>query len=165
MNERNEPDPSPEKKPSPQGDQAVPPSHGAAGMGAGTEPQSNASKGKPQESPGASGGTSGGSSAKGAPTDPAEQAKRRRRRRRPPQDSGLERISQVHYCRTNAEANQYLALGPEWDLQDIIPMRVETEDGGERDEVHFVVARWENERDRARLRKRDRRGVPRRRRE
>jgi len=93
----------------------------------------------------------------------SEQKKRRRRRRRPPADAGLERISEVHYCRTDAEANQYLALGPEWDLQDIIPMRVETEDGGERDEVHFVVARWENERDRARLRKRDIRGVPRRR--
>jgi len=95
--------------------------------------------------------------------DSSEQKKRRRRRRRPPADAGLERISQVHYCRTDAEANQYLALGPEWDLQDIIPMRVETEDGGERDEVHFVVARWENERDRARIRKRDIRGVPRRR--
>lgn len=95
--------------------------------------------------------------------DSSEQKKRRRRRRRPPADAGLERISEVHYCRTDAEANQYLALGPEWDLQDIIPMRVETEDGGERDEVHFVVARWENERDRARLRKRDIRGVPRRR--
>ncbi len=89
------------------------------------------------------------------------QKKRRRRRRRPP-EQGLERIAEVHYCRTDGEANQYLALGPEWDLQDIIPMRVETEDGGERDEVHFVVARWENERDRARLRKRDRRGIERR---
>ena len=95
--------------------------------------------------------------------DSSEQKKRRRRRRRPPADAALERISQVHYCRTDAEANQYLALGPEWDLQDIIPMRVETDDGGERDEVHFVVARWENERDRARIRKRDIRGVPRRR--
>ena len=95
--------------------------------------------------------------------DSSETKKRRRRHRRPPADAGLERISQVHYCRTDAEANQYLALGPEWDLQDIIPMRVETEDGGERDEVHFVVARWENERDRARIRKRDIRGVPRRR--
>jgi len=35
-------------------------------------------------------------------------------------------------------------------------MRVETDDGGERDEIHFIVARWENDRDRARLRKRDR---------
>ena len=95
--------------------------------------------------------------------DSSEQKKRRRRRRRPPASQQLERICEVHYCRTDSEANQYLALGPEWDLQDIIPMRVETEDGGERDEIHFVVARWENERDRARLRKRDIRGVPRRR--
>ena len=96
--------------------------------------------------------------------DSADAQKRHRRRGRRP-DAGLERISEVHYCRTDEEANQYLALGPEWDLQDIIPMRVETDDGGERDEVHFVVARWENDRDRARLRKRDRRGVPRRARE
>ena len=101
--------------------------------------------------------------AAGADSSPSEQKKRRRRRRRPPADTGLERISEVHYCRTDAEANQYLALGPEWDLQDIIPMRVETDDGGERDEIHFIVARWENERDRARIRKRDIRGVPRRR--
>ncbi len=93
----------------------------------------------------------------------SSEPKKRRRRRRRPADTGLERIAQVHYCRTDAEANQYLALGPEWDLQEIIPMRVETDDGGERDEVHFVVARWENERDRARLRKRDIRAVPRRR--
>jgi len=99
-----------------------------------------------------------------APETGDAQKKRRRRRRRPP-ETGLERIAQVHYCRTDAEANQYLALGPEWDLQDIVPMRVETDDGGERDEVHFVVARWETERDRARLRKRDRRGLPRRARE
>ena len=83
---------------------------------------------------------------------------RRRRRRRPP-GAGLERIAEVHYCRAADEANVWLALGPEWDLQDIIPMRVETDDGGERDEVHFIVARWENDRDRARLRQRDQRGV------
>jgi hypothetical protein len=35
-------------------------------------------------------------------------------------------------------------------------MRVETDDGGERDEIHFVVARWETDADRARLRTRDR---------
>lgn len=87
----------------------------------------------------------------------ADKAKKpRRRRRRRADAAGFERIAEVHYCRSDYEANQYLALGPEWDLQDIIPMRVETDDGGERDEIHFIVARWENERDRARLRKRDR---------
>lgn len=80
----------------------------------------------------------------------------RRRRHASNPTQHLERIAEVHYCRSDSEANQYLALGAEWDLQDIIPMRVETEDGGERDEVHFVVARWETERDRARLRDRDR---------
>jgi hypothetical protein len=72
-------------------------------------------------------------------------------------DEGLERIAEVHYCRTDAEANEYLALGPEWDLQDIVPMRTEGPDGVERDEIHYVVARWETDRDRARLRQRDRR--------
>jgi hypothetical protein len=72
-------------------------------------------------------------------------------------DEGLERIAEVHYCRTDAEANEYLALGPEWDLQDIVPMRTEGADGAERDEIHYVVARWETDRDRARLRQRDRR--------
>ena len=71
-------------------------------------------------------------------------------------EAGLERIAEVHYCTSDEEANQYLALGPEWDLQDILPMRVETQEGGERDEIHFVVARWETDADRARLRQRDR---------
>ena len=95
----------------------------------------------------------------GLPESPAEQppSKEPRRRRRTAPEMGLERIAEVHYCRTDQEANDYLALGPEWDLQDILPMRVETDDGGERDEVHFVVARWETDRDRARLRQRDRR--------
>jgi len=168
MTERKENDPTPEKKPKPTGDQAAPQARGAStGRPAGT----------PAEKPagGSAGAASGPAPTKSgpAPANPSlgpqpeaiDPTKRRRRRRRPAQDAGLERISQVHYCRTDAEANQYLALGPEWDLQDIIPMRVETEDGGERDEVHFIVARWENERDRARLRKRDRRGVPRRPRE
>jgi len=98
----------------------------------------------------------------GLPERPAEESTRgskkgRRRNRRPGQSAKLERIAEVHYCRTDEEANQYLALGAEWDLQDIIPMRVETDDGGERDEVHFVVARWETDKDRARLRQRDRR--------
>ena len=84
-----------------------------------------------------------------------QRVKGRRRRHRSP-TAGLERIAEVHYCRSDDDANQYLALGAEWDLQDIIPMRVETEDGGERDEVHFIVARWETERDRRRLRERDR---------
>jgi hypothetical protein len=35
-------------------------------------------------------------------------------------------------------------------------MRVETDEGGERDEVHFVVARWETDADRAKLARRDR---------
>ncbi len=82
--------------------------------------------------------------------------KDRRRRVKPDGAAGLERIAEIHYCRGDQEANEYLALGPEWDLQDIIPMRVETDDGGERDEIHFVVARWETEVDRARLRQRDR---------
>jgi hypothetical protein len=91
------------------------------------------------------------------PEQQADKAKKlRRRRRRRPDSADFERISEVHYCRSDYEANQYLALGPEWDLQDILPMRVETDDGGERDEIHFIVARWENDRDRARLRKRDR---------
>jgi hypothetical protein len=81
---------------------------------------------------------------------------RGRRGPRPGPDVGLERIAEVHTCRSDDEANQYLALGPEWDLQDIIPARVETPDGGERDEVHYVVARWETDQDRARLRQRDR---------
>lgn len=97
------------------------------------------------------------SEAEDARGDAGDKQKRRRRKRRRPADQGLERIAEVHYCRTDEEANQYLALGAEWDLQDIIPMRVETEDGGERDEVHFVVARWETDRDRERLRQRDRR--------
>ncbi len=83
-------------------------------------------------------------------------AKDRRRRVRADKDVGLERIAEIHYCRSDSEANEYLSLGPEWDLQDIIPMRVETDDGGERDEVHFVVARWETDADRARLARRDR---------
>jgi len=147
MKERNDPDPKPEQQPSETGDQAG--SHKSADQHADKTPEKAPEK-NPMKVP--QPGQSG----------PVDQKLRRRRRRRPSPDAGLERISQVHYCRTDAEANQYLALGPEWDLQDIIPMRVETEDGGERDEVHFIVARWENERDRARLRKRDRRGVPRR---
>lgn len=94
----------------------------------------------------------------GEPTEtpePAPIAKDRRRRVKN-DGAGLERIAEIHYCRGDEEANQYLALGPEWDLQDIIPMRVETDDGGERDEIHFVVARWETDADRARLRQRDR---------
>lgn len=70
-------------------------------------------------------------------------------------NAGLERIAEVHYCTSDTKANEWLALGPEWDLQDILPMRVETEEG-ERDEVHYIVARWETDRDRARLRQRDR---------
>lgn len=81
---------------------------------------------------------------------------RGRRGPRPGPDVGLERIAEVHTCRSDEEANQYLALGPEWDLQDIIPARVETPEGQERDEVHYVVARWETDQDRARLRTRDR---------
>lgn len=81
---------------------------------------------------------------------------RGRRGPRPGPHEGLERIAEVHYCRTDSEANQYLALGPEWDLQDIIPMRTEGPDGAERDEIHYVVARWETDTDRARLRQRDR---------
>jgi hypothetical protein len=84
------------------------------------------------------------------------QPKDRRRRSKSPEGGGLERIAEVHYCRSDAEANEYLALGPEWDLQDIIPMRVEGDDGAERDEIHFVVARWETDADRARLARRDR---------
>ena len=83
-------------------------------------------------------------------------AKDRRRRVKDGGGIGLERIAEIHYCRGDQEANEYLSLGPEWDLQDIIPMRVETDDGGERDEVHFIVARWETDADRARLRQRDR---------
>jgi len=162
MSERNEPDPTPENPSNPTGDQAPSPgrgpSRGKSAAGKSSEPPA----GKPAEKPA---DKSIGQAPAGGQSEAVEQKKRRRRRRRPPQDAGLERISQVHYCRSDAEANQYLALGPEWDLQDIIPMRVETEDGGERDEIHFIVARWENERDRARLRKRDRRGVPRRPRE
>lgn len=81
---------------------------------------------------------------------------RGRRGPRPGPDAGLERIAEVHYCRTDREANEYLALGPEWDLQDIVPMRTDGPDGSERDEIHYVVARWETDRDRARLRQRDR---------
>ncbi len=91
-----------------------------------------------------------------------QQPLRRRRGRGNPDDLGFERIAEVHYCRSDEEANQYLALGPEWDLQDILPMRVETEDGGVLDEIHFIVARWESDRDRARLRSRDHRLQPRR---
>ena len=86
----------------------------------------------------------------------AASAKDRRRRVKTDSGIGLERIAEIHYCRSDQEANEYLSLGPEWDLQDIIPMRVETDDGGERDEIHFVVARWETDADRARLRQRDR---------
>ena len=95
----------------------------------------------------------------GEPTETPQSSsspKDRRRRVKADGSVGLERIAEIHYCRSDSEANEYLALGPEWDLQDIIPMRVETDDGGERDEIHFVVARWETDADRARLRTRDR---------
>ena len=95
----------------------------------------------------------------GEPTEtpePSSSHKDRRRRVKSDGSAGLERIAEIHYCKSDQEANEYLALGPEWDLQDIIPMRVETDDGGERDEIHFVVARWETDADRARLRQRDR---------
>ena len=95
----------------------------------------------------------------GEPTETPQSsvgAKDRRRRVKADGSVGLERIAEIHYCRSDSEANEYLSLGPEWDLQDIIPMRVETDDGGERDEIHFVVARWETDADRARLRQRDR---------
>lgn len=98
-------------------------------------------------------------SGSGEPTEtpePSAVSKDRRRRVKKDGTAGLERIAEIHYCRSDQEANEYLALGPEWDLQDIIPMRVETDDGGERDEIHFVVARWETDADRARLRQRDR---------
>lgn len=94
-------------------------------------------------------------SAEGA-SEPSKVTKGRRGPRKGA-EQGLERIAEVHYCTSDEDANQYLALGPEWDLQDILPMRVETQEGGERDEVHFIVARWETDRDRARLRQRDRR--------
>ncbi len=100
--------------------------------------------------------SSGAPEPAGTPEAPA-QPKDRRRRSHPGEVAGLERIAEVHYCRSDQEANEYLALGPEWDLQDILPMRVETDDGGERDEIHFVVARWETDADRARLARRDRR--------
>ncbi len=87
---------------------------------------------------------------------PSPAHKDRRRRVKTDGNVGLERIAEIHYCKSDQEANDYLSLGPEWDLQDIIPMRVETDDGGERDEIHFVVARWETDADRARLRQRDR---------
>lgn len=97
------------------------------------------------------------------PTDPQrdpdsdeDPVVRGRRGPRPGPDAGLERIAEVHYCRTDSEANEYLALGPEWDVQDIVPMRIEGPDGNDRDEIHYVVARWETDRDRARLRQRDR---------
>ncbi len=110
-----------------------------------TDPETDAAEGRAPE---------------GLPERPSDEGtrgtKKGRRRNRRPGQAKLERIAEVHYCRTDTEANQWLALGPEWDLQDIVPMRVETDDGGERDEVHFVVARWENDRDRARLRTRDR---------
>lgn len=95
-----------------------------------------------------------------APAKSGSAAKPVTRGRRGPRagpEAGLERIAEVHYCTSDAEANQYLALGPEWDLQDILPMRAETPDGAEREEVHFIVARWETDRDRAKLRQRDRR--------
>ena len=95
-------------------------------------------------------------SSESAGTPEASLPKDRRRRVKGDQNAGLERIAEIHYCRSDQEANEYLSLGPEWDLQDIIPMRVETEDGGERDEVHFVVARWETDADRDRLARRDR---------
>ena len=94
--------------------------------------------------------------AEGEDTDETPVTRGRRGPRAGP-DEGLERIAEVHYCRTDTEANEYLALGPEWDLQDIVPMRNEGPDGSERDEIHYVVARWETDRDRARLRQRDRR--------
>jgi hypothetical protein len=99
---------------------------------------------------------SGGGEPAEAPQSSASSPKDRRRRVKSDGTVGLERIAEIHYCRSDSEANEYLALGPEWDLQDIIPMRVETDDGGERDEIHFVVARWETDADRARLRQRDR---------
>ena len=92
-----------------------------------------------------------------APGESSSKVTKGRRGPRAGPEAGLERIAEVHYCTSDEEANQYLALGPEWDLQDILPMRVETQEGGERDEIHFVVARWETDRDRARLRQRDRR--------
>ena len=95
----------------------------------------------------------------GEPTETPESSsthKDRRRRVKSDGTIGLERIAEIHYCKSDQDANEYLSLGPEWDLQDIIPMRVETDDGGERDEIHFVVARWETDADRARLRQRDR---------
>lgn len=64
-------------------------------------------------------------------------------------------MAEVHYCRTDQEANDYLALGPEWDLQEILPMRSVSADGEEFDAVHYVVVRWENDSDRERLRRRD----------
>jgi hypothetical protein len=99
----------------------------------------------------------GGSSDTAGAPETTPSAKDRRRRGKADGSVGLERIAEIHYCRGDQEANEYLSLGPEWDLQDIIPMRVETEDGGERDEIHFVVARWETDADRRRLRQRDRR--------
>ncbi|MCE9636721.1 MAG: hypothetical protein K8T90_13540 [Planctomycetes bacterium] len=99
----------------------------------------------------------GAGDASGASEPGKSAVTRGRRGPRPGADQGLERIAEVHYCRTDSEANEYLALGPEWDLQDIVPMRADSADGGERDEIHYVVARWETDRDRARLRQRDRR--------
>jgi hypothetical protein len=107
---------------------------------------------KPNENPQPSGSPEPAGSPETAPA-----LKDRRRRVKADGTMGLERIAEIHYCRSDQEANEYLSLGPEWDLQDIIPMRVETDDGGEKDEIHFVVARWETDADRARLRQRDRR--------
>jgi hypothetical protein len=104
------------------------------------------------DSSGDAAGETGGKAGK-----PEKAVTRGRRGPRAGPEVGLERIAEVHYCNSDEEANQYLALGPEWDLQDILPMRVETQEGGERDEVHFVVARWETDKDRAKLRQRDRR--------
>ena len=77
-----------------------------------------------------------------------------------PKDERGERVAEVHACTSAAEANQYLALGPEWDLWEVIPVDSGTdEDGDDPMSLKFIVVRWESAADRARTASRDQRAT------
>ncbi len=71
-----------------------------------------------------------------------------------------DRVAEMYVCCSAEEANQYLALGPEWDLKEVMGHFEPSDEGdtpGKKTAATmvFVVVRWETAKDRARIRRRD----------
>jgi hypothetical protein len=76
------------------------------------------------------------------------------------------RIAEIKVCRTLGEANQYLALGPEWKIHETYPRSIEDEDDDpdfagdtktpdKKCPLIFIIARHETPADRERIKSRD----------